>query len=159
HQDDDRLSGSGEAKAAGRRGRAAADVARRPRPADRRRGCHARELGWAPLMPTPSEVRVTRRRMREPSRQHSGLLAHAPALGLLVAVALASAGCGSRKEIVYVDPPTEGAYPPVGRSADSHVHPDGAHEPAADVQIGPAESQGSPTAYTPIGSSNSPLVH
>jgi hypothetical protein len=105
----------------------------------------------------PVWYRHPRSKASRQSGRRIGLFTHARALGLAVAVVLASVGCGAREKVVYVDPIPPGGYVPIMRSTDPRVHRDGSHKPAADVQIGPAE--GGSSSYTPIASSSGTLVH
>jgi len=110
-------------------------------------------------MVLPSSYRDARRTPGGPRRQRSGPFSHARAIGLAVAVVLASVGCGAKEQVVYVDPVRPGGYAPISRSTDPRVHTDGHHGPAADVQVGPAPAEGSTSSYTPFAQGGGQLVH
>ena len=85
-------------------------------------------------------------------------------LGSLLAIVLLVSACGPRTEIVYVDRDEHGnsdygASRPVGRTTDPRVHEDGAHEPSAEVAVGPGTDADRAAPSAPIASSGGPLVH
>jgi hypothetical protein len=116
-------------------------------------------------MMAPAQISMPGSRWTKRGRGGAGPLVLLRAFSLLGVVALVSAGCTSREEVVYVDDASEhaengaAAYTPFARSTDSLVHRDGAHEAAPSVQIGPAHSDGDAPPYTPFAGSHEPLVH
>lgn len=107
----------------------------------------------------PSWYREARQRSSGPRHHRSGPWSHARALGLTIAVVLASVGCGAKEQVVYVDPIPPGGYAPISRSTHPRVHADEHREAAADVQIGPAPAEDGPSPYMPIAQRGSQVVH